>query len=113
MIASDDRRTRVAGARVAGRVYAVPFDAQPGALTTTGLADGLFRLLNSTNDVELLAAMDALGLMRQNIATALEMDYASALTREAETQKIAGESADAREGGIAFLQKRKAEFKGH
>ena len=44
---------------------------------------------------------------------ALEMDYASALTREAEAQKIAGESADAREGGIAFLQKRKAEFKGN
>ena len=54
----------------------------------------------------------SLGLMRQNIATALEMDYASALTREAEAQKIAGKSADAREGGIAFLQKRKAEFKG-
>ena len=50
--------------------------------------------------------------MRQNIATALEMDYASALTREAEAQKIAGESADAREGGLSFLQKRKAEFKG-
>jgi 2-(1,2-epoxy-1,2-dihydrophenyl)acetyl-CoA isomerase len=54
----------------------------------------------------------ALGLMRQNIATALEMDYASALTREAEAQKIAGESADAREGGLSFLQKRKPEFKG-
>ena len=54
----------------------------------------------------------ALGLMRQNIATALEMDYASALTREAEAQRIAGGSADAIEGGMAFLQKRKAEFKG-
>jgi 2-(1,2-epoxy-1,2-dihydrophenyl)acetyl-CoA isomerase len=54
----------------------------------------------------------ALGLMRQNIASALEMDYASALTREAEAQKIAGESADAREGGLSFLQKRKPEFKG-
>jgi 2-(1,2-epoxy-1,2-dihydrophenyl)acetyl-CoA isomerase len=54
----------------------------------------------------------AIGLMRQNIATALEMDYASALTREAEAQRIAGSSADAMEGGMAFLQKRKAEFKG-
>jgi 2-(1,2-epoxy-1,2-dihydrophenyl)acetyl-CoA isomerase len=54
----------------------------------------------------------ALGLMRQNIATALEMDYTSALTREAEAQKIAGESADAREGGLSFLQKRKPAFKG-
>jgi 2-(1,2-epoxy-1,2-dihydrophenyl)acetyl-CoA isomerase len=54
----------------------------------------------------------ALGLMRQNIATALEMDYASALTREAEAQKIAGSSEDAREGGRAFLEKRKPDFKG-
>jgi 2-(1,2-epoxy-1,2-dihydrophenyl)acetyl-CoA isomerase len=54
----------------------------------------------------------ALGLMRQNIATALEMDYASALTREAEAQKIAGESADAQEGGLSFLQKRNPQFKG-
>jgi 2-(1,2-epoxy-1,2-dihydrophenyl)acetyl-CoA isomerase len=54
----------------------------------------------------------ALGLMRQNIAAALEMSYASALTREAEAQRIAGRTADAREGGKAFLEKRKAEFKG-
>ncbi|MEP2988951.1 MAG: enoyl-CoA hydratase-related protein [Parasphingorhabdus sp.] len=54
----------------------------------------------------------ALGLMRQGLAAALEVDYASALRTEAENQKIAGDSADAREGGIAFLEKRKAEFKG-
>ncbi len=54
----------------------------------------------------------ALGIMRQNLAAALDADYATALLREAEGQRIAGDSADAREGGIAFLQKRKAEFKG-
>ncbi len=54
----------------------------------------------------------ALGMMRQNIAAALEIDYTSALTREADAQKIAGESADAREGGMSFLQKRKPVFKG-
>ncbi len=54
----------------------------------------------------------ALGLMRQNLAAALESDYASALVREAEGQRIAGDSKDAREGAISFLQKRKAEFKG-
>ncbi len=54
----------------------------------------------------------ALGVMRQNLATALDADYATALLREAEGQRVAGDSADAREGGIAFLQKRKAEFKG-
>lgn len=54
----------------------------------------------------------ALGIMRQNIAAALDGDYASALLREAEGQRIAGMSADAMEGGMSFLQKRKPEFKG-
>lgn len=54
----------------------------------------------------------AIGIMRQNIAAALDADYATALLREAEGQKVAGDSNDAREGAIAFLQKRKAEFKG-
>jgi 2-(1,2-epoxy-1,2-dihydrophenyl)acetyl-CoA isomerase len=54
----------------------------------------------------------AIGIMRQNIATALEMDYASALLREAEGQRIAGASEDAVEGGLSFLQKRKPVFTG-
>ena len=54
----------------------------------------------------------ALGVMRQNIAKALDADYSTALYTEAEGQRIAGDSKDAREGAIAFLQKRKAEFKG-
>ncbi|MEE9433929.1 MAG: enoyl-CoA hydratase-related protein [Sphingorhabdus sp.] len=54
----------------------------------------------------------AIGLMRQGLAAALESDYASALRTEAENQQIAGDSEDAREGAISFLQKRKAEFKG-
>ena len=54
----------------------------------------------------------ALGIMRQNIASALDADYATALLREAEGQRIAGDSKDAREGATSFLQKRKAEFKG-
>lgn len=54
----------------------------------------------------------ALGIMRQNIAAALDADYATALLREAEGQKIAGSSADAMEGAISFLQKRKPAFKG-
>lgn len=54
----------------------------------------------------------ALGVMRQNIAKALEVDYASALLVEAEGQWKAGDSADAAEGGRAFLEKRKAAFTG-
>ncbi|MFN0184715.1 MAG: enoyl-CoA hydratase-related protein [Aquabacterium sp.] len=54
----------------------------------------------------------ALGLMRQGIARALEQSYAEALAMEATHQMIAGDSADAREGGAAFLERRKAAFKG-
>lgn len=54
----------------------------------------------------------ALGIMRQNIAAALDSNYATALLREAEGQRIAGSSADAMEGGMSFLQKRKPVFTG-
>ena len=54
----------------------------------------------------------ALGQMRANIMQALQADYPAALHQEAVGQRRAGDSEDAREGGMAFLQKRKAEFKG-
>ena len=54
----------------------------------------------------------ALGVMRRNIAAAMDGTYAEALAREAAGQRIAGGSADAMEGGLAFLQKRKAAFRG-
>ena len=38
--------------------------------------------------------------------------YLEALLAEAEGQRIAGGTADAVEGGMAFMQKRKPEFKG-
>jgi 2-(1,2-epoxy-1,2-dihydrophenyl)acetyl-CoA isomerase len=54
----------------------------------------------------------ALGVMRQNLARALETDLPAALLIEAEGQWKAGDSADAKEGIQAFLGKRKAEFTG-
>ena len=54
----------------------------------------------------------ALGLMRQGLAEALDGDYAAALQREAENQRRAGGIADAMEGGISFLAKRKPVFQG-
>ena len=54
----------------------------------------------------------ALGAMKANIASALDTTYTQALHREALGQRTAGNSDDAVEGGMAFLQKRKAEFKG-
>lgn len=54
----------------------------------------------------------ALGLMRQGLARALEQSYAEALATEATHQMIAGDTADAREGALAFLERRKAVFRG-
>jgi 2-(1,2-epoxy-1,2-dihydrophenyl)acetyl-CoA isomerase len=54
----------------------------------------------------------ALGLMRQGLAEALDGDYAAALQREAENQRKAGGSADAAEGAMSFLGKRKPVFRG-
>ena len=50
--------------------------------------------------------------MKANIQTALDGTLSQVLLAEAEGQRVAGASEDAMEGGMAFLQKRKAEFKG-
>ena len=66
MIASADRRARVTGARVAGRLFAVPFDRSGvRPVVPVGMTDGLFALLNRDSQVEQLAAMDAIGLLRE------------------------------------------------
>ena len=54
----------------------------------------------------------ALGEMKRTIRRGLQADFASTLQMEANGQRIAGDSADAHEGIAAFLQKRKAEFRG-
>ena len=50
--------------------------------------------------------------IKRNLATALDGSVQEVLLTEAEAQRIAGATADAKEGGKAFLEKRKAEFKG-
>lgn len=81
-------------------------------------------IYKSVEDADLLAEAQALaqrlakgptlaiGVMRQNIAKALDMNYSAALLNEAEGQWKAGDSDDAKEGALAFLQKRKTEFSG-
>ena len=54
----------------------------------------------------------ALKTIKQNIGLAMDGTLQQVFVSEAEGQKLAGASADAQEGGMAFLQKRKAEFKG-
>jgi len=76
MMGSDDRRSRIAGARVSGRIFALAFEdpvRQAGGSLPAGMVDALFGMFNRDHDVEQLAAMDALGLIR-------ERDAVSALT---------------------------------
>lgn len=54
----------------------------------------------------------AFGGVRRLISGGLDLSFAEALQREAENQRIMGNSADALEGGQAFLEKRKANFTG-
>lgn len=54
----------------------------------------------------------ALGLMKKTLRDGLQSDLASTLAAEAATQRIAGGTVDAMEGGMAFLAKRKAAFTG-
>ena len=54
----------------------------------------------------------AIKTMKQNIALAMDGTVQQVVLAEAEGQRLAGASDDAKEGGLAFLQKRKAEFKG-
>lgn len=54
----------------------------------------------------------ALKTMKKQLNIALDESVQQVFVTEAEGQRMAGASADAMEGGMAFLQKRKAEFKG-
>ncbi|WP_345719860.1 enoyl-CoA hydratase-related protein [Qipengyuania sphaerica] len=54
----------------------------------------------------------ALGLMKKTLRDGLQADLGSTLASEALAQKQAGDTKDAVEGALAFLQKRKAEFTG-
>jgi len=54
----------------------------------------------------------ALGLIRRQLHAAQSLDYAASLRLEADHQRAARGTADAAEGGRAFLEKRPANFTG-
>jgi hypothetical protein len=95
MLGSGDRRSRIAGARVSGRVFAVPFDrASARPLTPPALIDALFALLNEDDEVEQLAAMDAIGLLRETSAvTSLTERYR--YYRDGNKRSLAGGALEA------------------
>jgi hypothetical protein len=67
---SDRNAAAYAFGVLAGRVFAVAFEARTAPSLPSGLVDALFALLNRDGEVDQLAAMDALGLMR--IVTAVQ-----------------------------------------
>jgi hypothetical protein len=95
MLGSTDRRSRVAGARVGGRVFAAPLDrsgARPAV--PAGMAEAIFALLNQDREVDQLAAMDALGLIRDASAVnALTERYA--YYRDGSKRTLAGGALEA------------------
>jgi len=71
MMASSDRRSRIAGARVAGRIFAAPYDRSGvRPVLPAGLTEAIFALLNQDAEVDQLVAMDALGQLRDSSAVA-------------------------------------------
>ncbi|MGE0464224.1 MAG: HEAT repeat domain-containing protein [Vicinamibacterales bacterium] len=68
MLASDHRPSRVTASRVAGYVFAAPIDGLPPPMRPAGLLEGVFNLFNSGNEAEQLAAMEAIGLLRETAA---------------------------------------------
>lgn len=70
MMVSPDRKNRIVGARVAGRIFAAPFDSRSATPVPQGTIAALYEMWNSSNDAEQLAAMDALGSIRERAALA-------------------------------------------
>ncbi len=95
MIHSAERRSRIAGARVAGRVFAAPIE--PGAMRSAapgGMADAIFAMLNENDEIEQLAAMDALGLLRDvNAVSSLTERYH--YYRDSKKRALAGGALEA------------------
>ena len=94
MIGAEDRASRTAGARVAGRIFAVPFDARVAKPVPAGLVDALFVLLNRDTDIEQLAAMDAIGLMRQ-LAAVTSLTERYFFYRDSNQRALAGGALEA------------------
>jgi hypothetical protein len=95
MLGVEDRRSRIAGARVSGRLFAVGFERDAvRPVAPPGLIEGLFALLNQADDIEQLAAMDALGLLRE-IAAVSSLTERYRYFRDRNKRALAGGALEA------------------
>ncbi len=83
-----------------------------------GLANRVFSAEAFTDEVHIFAARlatmptKAMGLIKRSLKDASTLSFDEYLEREAQGQRIAGLTADHREGVDAFMQKRKPVFQG-
>jgi hypothetical protein len=68
MVVDENRSTRIAGTRVAGRVFAAPIDGKPVPRRPSGLVEAVMLMLNIPNADEQVAAMEAIGLLGETSA---------------------------------------------
>jgi hypothetical protein len=94
MIVSEDRNTRIAGSRVAGRVYATPIDGGPMPVRPKGLLEAVVLLLNATNEREQMAGMEAVGLLGETAALPSLTDIYTR-SRAANKRDMAGAALEA------------------
>ncbi|HUQ87515.1 MAG TPA: hypothetical protein VM096_08160 [Vicinamibacterales bacterium] len=95
MMGSGDRRARIAGARVGGRLFAASFEAAAARPPLPpGMLDALFALLNEDSEIEQLAAMDAIGLLRDASAVA-SLSERYRYYRERNQRSLAGGALEA------------------
>ena len=95
MLNSADIRSRIAAARVAGRLFAVSFERTAvRPVVPAGLLDAVFALLNRDSEFEQLAAMDALGLMRETNAV-VSLTERNQYYRDRRKRALAGGAVEA------------------
>lgn len=68
MIAAEDRGSRIAGLRVAAWAFAAPLDGKPAVARPQGLEQAVVLMLNTQNQQEQAAAMEASGLLGETAA---------------------------------------------
>lgn len=94
MIVADDRPTRIAGTRVAGRVFATPIDGRPAPPRPAGLVEAVLLMLNVQNAAEQGAAMEAIGLLGETAAVPTLTELHRAY-RERNNREMAGRALEA------------------
>ena len=89
MMVAEERATRIAGTRVAGWVFATPLDGKPGPPRPNGLEQAVILTMNTPQQEEQAAAIEAVGLLGETAAVPTLMELFRAY-RERNDHRQAG-----------------------